>query len=135
MSASNIDTITSLWAASLAQHNDVPPFKNANSMYSIIDSNLLGDVPWQSFTLNYNGDLPNGKVQAPWMDTDTRDIKLFVPWMKSDFLKCKKFNNVSVFARCKKLRTKTDFDLVIVEGSKFGMKSDYNCRKRIWTHC
>ena len=30
------------------------------------------------------------------------------------------------------LRTKTDFDLVIiikVEGSKLGMKSDYNCRK------
>ena len=50
--------------------------------------------------------------------------------MKSDFLKCTKFNYVSDFARCKKLRTKTDFDLVIVEGLKLGMKTDYNCRKK-----
>ena len=62
--------------------------------------------------------------------TITWDIKHFVPWMKSDFLRCKKFNYVSDFARCKKLRTKTDFDLVIVEGSKLGMKSDYNCRRK-----
>ena len=34
------------------------------------------------------------------------------------------------FARCKKLRTKTDFDLVIVEGSKLGMESYYNCSKK-----
>ena len=26
--------------------------------------------------------------------------------------------------------TKTDFDLVIVEGSKLGTKSDYNCREK-----
>ena len=35
------------------------------------------------------------------------------------FLKCKKFNYVSDFARYKKLRTKTDFDLVIVEGQNW----------------
>ena len=29
-----------------------------------------------------------------------------------------------------KLRTKTNFYLVIVEGSKLGMKSDYNCREK-----
>ena len=46
--------------------------------------------------------------------------------MKSDFVKC----YVLDFARCKKLRTKTDFDLVIVEGSKLGMKSNYDCRKK-----
>ena len=28
------------------------------------------------------------------------------------------------------MRTKTDFDLVIVEGSKLGTKSDYNCRRK-----
>ena len=54
----------------LAQHNDVPPLENAKSMYSTIDSTPLGDVPWQSFTLNYNGDLPDGEVPAPWMETD-----------------------------------------------------------------
>ena len=55
--------------------------------------------------------------------------KPFVPWMKSDFLKCENFNYVSDFARCKKLRIKTDFDLVTVEGTKLGTKYDYNCRR------
>ena len=50
--------------------------------------------------------------------------------MKSDFLKFKKFNYILDFARCKKLRTKTDFDLVIVEGSKLGTRSNYNCRMK-----
>ena len=59
---------------------------------------------------------------------NTWDIKPFVPWTKSDFLKYKKFKYI--FARCIKLRTKTDFDLVFVEGSKLGTKSDYNCRKK-----
>ena len=66
----------------------------------------------------------DAKLKLTW------DIKPFIPWMKSDFLKCKKFNYVLDFARCKKLRIKTDFDLVIVEGSKLGMKSNYNCRKK-----
>ena len=50
--------------------------------------------------------------------------------MKSGFLKCKKFNYISDFARCKKLRTKTDFYLVVVEVSKLGTKSDDNCRRK-----
>ena len=61
---------------------------------------------------------------------DTWDIKPFVPWTKSNFLKGKKFNCVSDFARWKKLRTKTDFDLILVEGSKLRTKSDYNCRRK-----
>ena len=69
MSASDINIITGLWAALLAQHNDVPPFKNAKSMYNTINSTPLGDMPWQSFMLKYNGDLPDGEVPAPWMET------------------------------------------------------------------
>ena len=45
-------------------------------------------------------------------------LNCMVPWMKSDFLRCKKFNYVP------------DFDLVIVEGSKLGTKSNYNCRTK-----
>ena len=70
MSASNINFIMNLWAASLAQHRDVPPFRNAQSMYNTIDTTLLGDILWQSFTLKYNGDLPDGEIPAPWMETD-----------------------------------------------------------------
>ena len=70
MSAGNIDFISSLWAASLAHHNDVPLFKNTKAMYNTIDSTPLGDVPWQSFTLNYNGNLPDGKVPPSWMEVN-----------------------------------------------------------------
>ena len=70
MSAGDINIITGLRAALLAQHNDVPPFKNTKSMYNTINSTPLGDVLWQSFTLKYNGDLPDGKVPAPWVETD-----------------------------------------------------------------
>ena len=66
-----------------------------------------------------------------WQQTcNTWDIKAFVPWTKSNFIKCKKSNYVSDFTRCKELRTKTDFDLVIVEGLKLRTKSDYNCKTK-----
>ena len=58
MSARDINFITGLWAASLAAHNDYPPFKNAKDMYDTMDATPLGNVPWQSFTMNYNGTPP-----------------------------------------------------------------------------
>ena len=74
MSAANINIITGLWAVSLAPHHDSPPFANAKDLYDMIDSTPLGDTPWQSFTLNYNGPLPespgpNGE-NLPWMTAD-----------------------------------------------------------------
>ena len=55
MSAGNINFVTGLWAASLAPHNDSLLFKNAKDMYDTIDATPLGNVPWQSFTMNYKG--------------------------------------------------------------------------------
>ena len=77
MSAGDINFVTGLWAASLAPHNDSPPFKNAKDMYDTIDSTPLGDIPWQSFTLNYNGSPlenlgPDG--ESPSWTTDDYDI-------------------------------------------------------------
>ena len=77
MSAGDINLITGLWAASLAPHNDSPPFKNAKDLYDTIVSPPLGNAPWQSFTLNYNGPpmfkrwslIPNLKV---WFHTLSR---------------------------------------------------------------
>ena len=53
MSANDINFVTGLWAASLAPHNDSLLFKNAKDMYDTIDAMPLGNVPWQSFTMNY----------------------------------------------------------------------------------
>ena len=69
MSAGDIDFIFKLWAASLAAHHDSPPFSNHTEMYNTIDSTPLGDLPWKSFSLEYNGDVPEGDVPS-WMTTE-----------------------------------------------------------------
>ena len=70
MLAGDINFITGLWAASLAPHHDSPPFADAKAMYDTIDSTLIGDIPWQSFTLNYNSPPPRNlepnDENPPW---------------------------------------------------------------------
>lgn len=56
MSATNIDILLDLWASTLLKHNETPPFANHTDLYNTIDSTPLGDVPWQNFSLRYNGD-------------------------------------------------------------------------------
>jgi hypothetical protein len=69
MSAGDINSILSLWAASLAIHNDEPPFSNATDLYNTIDSTPLGDLAWESFSLQYNGTQPTSNV-PPWMQAE-----------------------------------------------------------------
>jgi hypothetical protein len=69
MSAGDINYILSLSTASLAAHNDTPPFSTSAHMYNTIDSTPLGDIPWQSFSLQYDGTRPAGEVPS-WMDAD-----------------------------------------------------------------
>jgi hypothetical protein len=69
MSAGDIDFIFKLWAASLAAHDDSPPFSNHAEMYSSIDSTPLGDLPWESFSLKYNGEIPEGDTPS-WMGAE-----------------------------------------------------------------
>lgn len=69
MSAGDINFILGLWAASLATHNDKPPFSNANDMYETIDSTPLGDIPWESVTLQYNGAQPVDNIPS-WMKAE-----------------------------------------------------------------
>ncbi|KAG2100144.1 uncharacterized protein F5147DRAFT_747170 [Suillus discolor] len=83
MSAGDIDFVFNLWAASLAAHGDTPPFTNHTDMYDTIDSTPLGDVPWQSFSSQYNGILPDDPDDIPsWMKSEYdvwfRDPRLLV---------------------------------------------------------
>ncbi|KAG2101879.1 uncharacterized protein F5147DRAFT_746938 [Suillus discolor] len=55
MSTKQIDTLLDLWAATLIRHNDAPPFANHKDMYAAIDATPLGDVPWKSSMMCYNG--------------------------------------------------------------------------------
>ncbi|KAG2337208.1 hypothetical protein BDR05DRAFT_978582 [Suillus weaverae] len=50
-------------------HGETPPFANHVDMYNVIDSTPLGDIPWQSFTSEYNGTLPEDDV-PPWMTSE-----------------------------------------------------------------
>ena len=74
MSTRNIDNLLDLWAATLLQHGDTPPFANHTDLFNTIDATLLGDIPWQTFSLNYSGEDgeedPDG---PPWM-TSTYDV-------------------------------------------------------------
>jgi len=80
MSAANINTLLDLWAATLLKHNEPPPFANAADMYETIDSTPLGDISWQSFSVTYDGDVPDSAPQ--WMSTEYevwfRDPRLVV---------------------------------------------------------
>ena len=60
MSGGDVDILLKLWAASLIKHDDSPPFDSQANMYDIIDSTVLGDVNWESFSLQYNGELLDG---------------------------------------------------------------------------
>lgn len=57
MSAGNLDSLFELWTASNIQHGGSAPFAKAQDMYDHIDGAAVGDVPWQSFTLKYEGDV------------------------------------------------------------------------------
>lgn len=57
MSAGHINELFELWAASNVALGGSPPFKNSRDMYQTIDLATLGDVPWQSFTLRYQGEI------------------------------------------------------------------------------
>jgi hypothetical protein len=72
MSASQIDTLLNLWAATLIKHGDAPPFSTHRDLHNTIDATPIGDVPWQNFFMTYSGEKPAQNV-PPWMDS-TYDV-------------------------------------------------------------
>lgn len=69
MSAGDINTLLDFWAASLTVHGDEPPFSNTKDLHNVIDSTPLGDVPWESFSIQYNGTQPASDVPS-WMQAE-----------------------------------------------------------------
>ena len=64
-----------LWRSSFLQYGITDggaPFINHCELYNTIDSTPLGDVPWQSFSLSYDGQLPEDNIPT-WM-TDKFDV-------------------------------------------------------------
>jgi hypothetical protein len=69
MSASNINTLLKLWATSLADYDKAPPFASHKDMYEKIDSSHLGGVRWETFSIQYEGTLPDHDV-PDWMTAE-----------------------------------------------------------------
>jgi len=69
MSAGDINTLLNIWTSTLATHGAEPPFRNADELYNTIDSTPLGDIPWEDFTVTYDGDTPDD-ARLPWMDAE-----------------------------------------------------------------
>jgi hypothetical protein len=69
MSAGDIDFLLNGWAASLLVHDDEAPFSKTTHLYSTIDSTPLGDVAWESFSLQYNGP-QDGENPPSWMQSE-----------------------------------------------------------------
>ena len=68
MSAGDINLILGLWVASLTIHGDEPPFSNVKELHDVIDSTPLGDVAWESFSLQHNGTQPIDNIPSCiWM--------------------------------------------------------------------
>ncbi|KAF8443672.1 hypothetical protein L210DRAFT_3502465 [Boletus edulis BED1] len=66
MPAAQIDSLLTIWAASLLQHGGEPLFASHQDLYKTIDSTPLGDVKWESFSVKYTGEQP--AAGPPWMN-------------------------------------------------------------------
>ena len=51
-------------------HSESPIVENRETLFALIDSIKDGNVPWDSFSVRYNGDLPSGQEIPPWMLQD-----------------------------------------------------------------
>jgi Plavaka transposase len=56
MLAENIDELLNLWAESMKDCNNCPPFESHDHVYKLIDATLHGNAPWKCFTISYNGE-------------------------------------------------------------------------------
>jgi hypothetical protein len=66
MSASKIDRLMDLLAT---LNSEAPPFTGHHEMYSLIDAIKQGEIPWNSFSIAYNGAIPqyHDRPTPPWM--------------------------------------------------------------------
>ena len=71
MSAGSIDILSQLIRASIIAHgtgpDDIDLFAHNNDLLATIDATLVGDVPWQGFSMSYEGPRPDEVPE--WMTT------------------------------------------------------------------
>ncbi|KAE9399458.1 hypothetical protein BT96DRAFT_957248 [Gymnopus androsaceus JB14] len=66
MSGSNIDILSELLARLLGPDQGTEnPWANHEELYGLINEIRQGDIPWESFTVKYNGELPEDQSSVP----------------------------------------------------------------------
>ena len=75
MSGAAIDFLSQIWRASLVNHGVVPDninlYERNSGLLATIDATTVGGVPWQGFTMSYDGPRP---LNTPEWMTTTHDI-------------------------------------------------------------
>jgi hypothetical protein len=70
LSNSTVDKLLDLWSATLVPHNDSPPIVDHHDLHSTIDAVKLGNVPWESYAIMYNGLYPENGPVPEWMNME-----------------------------------------------------------------
>lgn len=72
MSAGKIDKLPNILAA--LYPNDNPSVADHEELYSIIDAVKEGDIAWNSFLVQYNGEIPNNQSTVPLWIKQTYEV-------------------------------------------------------------
>ena len=59
-----------IWTTTLIPHNDSVPILDHTDLHAMIDTIKLRHVPWESYTVRYNGLQPEDGPVPKWMSTD-----------------------------------------------------------------
>ncbi|KDQ50187.1 hypothetical protein JAAARDRAFT_115390, partial [Jaapia argillacea MUCL 33604] len=65
-SEGSINKAIEWWAAALLKHEDFPPWTSVQELYKTIDSIQMGNAPWKTYKIHYEGPLPPG-TPPKWM--------------------------------------------------------------------
>jgi Plavaka transposase len=68
MSGKKIGELMDIWAAYQQNRGEEldPPFSGAKDLYDTIDATEVGDVPWQAFSVQFDGEIPAENTPT-WM--------------------------------------------------------------------
>lgn len=73
-SAAKVDELMKIWSAFNVELKTNAPFANHQDLHHHIDAVSIGHVPWESFTLSYQGEQPQDQTPPKWM---TKSYEVF----------------------------------------------------------
>jgi len=71
MSKANTNELIEIWEDFATEFGGERPFRNAEDILNTIDAIDLGHVPWETFSLEYPGELPESNPPT-WMTKEYR---------------------------------------------------------------